>query len=192
MTSVNHLWYLGHQAAQRSEQIYHRLDDRYDGYMEPTHHRSVSRRRFETLTNRILESGVPYGAHTLVYRPTGELLLVRHEGVDQWVLPGGGIRHGETYRDAAERELHEEAGVEASFDGLAMLTRVEIHCEDTDCWGVVPIFEAKARSDDLEVADPDDEISAADWFRRLPDDTRDRKDLQAWRAARTDLPEATN
>ncbi|MDY6819824.1 MAG: NUDIX domain-containing protein [Halobacteriales archaeon] len=187
MTNLNDLWYLGHQAAQRSEQVYHQLDERYADYLEPVHRRSVARHRFETLANRIIESGVPYGAHTLVYRPSGELLLVRHDGVDQWVLPGGGIRQEETFRDAAQRELHEEAGIEATFDGLAMLTRVEVRCGDTDCWGVIPIFEAKAATYEPEVADPDDEISAADWFATLPEDTRDREDLQAWRQSHSEL-----
>jgi 8-oxo-dGTP diphosphatase len=42
-----------------------------------------------------------------------EILLVKHEkgGREYWLLPGGGLEHGETLARATERELHEECGV---------------------------------------------------------------------------------
>jgi len=180
MTTVNRLWYLADEATQRAEQAYHRAsgicDDRY---LERTYRKRVSRDRFRTLAHRIRRSGTPYGAHTLVRRENGELLLVRHEGVDLWVLPGGGVDGSESLREAAERELGEEAGIEASYRGLAMLNRVELTCQDCSTWGVLPIFRAVAETTDPTVSDPDGEISAARWFDlgQLPEDTRDREDL---------------
>lgn len=168
-------------AARRTEEAYHRLADRYDDFLERERTRRVSRRRFDTLVDRIRRTGAPYGAHTIVYRSSGELLLVRHDGVDLWVLPGGGIDPGESFAETARRELDEEAGVDAAYDGLAMITRITLDAPGYDTLGLIPVFEARAESVDPVVDDPDGEISAARWFARLPEDTRDRDDLLAWR-----------
>ncbi|MEF8843455.1 MAG: NUDIX domain-containing protein [Haloarculaceae archaeon] len=182
MTALGNLWYLAERASQQAERVYHELLDHHDeGHYETTNRKHVSRRRFRVLAGRIRETGAPYGAHTAVYRPSGELLLVRHEGVDLWVLPGGSLDGHETFREAAERELAEEAGIEASYEGLGMLSRVEIRSTDYHTWGVLPVYAARAETTDPEVSDPDDEISEARWFEDPPADTRDREDLLAWR-----------
>jgi 8-oxo-dGTP diphosphatase len=181
MTTVDELWYLADEAAQQAEQTYHRLSESYEDYMEFETRKHVSRRRFRTVTDRIRGNGAPYGAHTITYRDGGELALVRHEGVGLWVLPGGESHDGEDFRAAAERELAEEAGIEASYDGLGLLGRVEFYTGDHSTWGILPVFEAAAASTELSVEDPDDEISDARWFADLPEDTRDRQELLSWR-----------
>ena len=182
MTSVDDLWYLATRAEQQAEQAYHRLTDAYEGFLERHHARRVSRSRFRTLADRIVDCGAPFGAHSVVYRPSGELLLVWHAGVDMWVVPGGEPDAGESFREAAERELREEAGVDAACDGLAMNVRVDVRCGDYSTWGVLPLFEARVDRDVTpEPADPDGEVTDARWFDDLPADTRDREDLLAWR-----------
>ncbi|KAB1196527.1 MULTISPECIES: NUDIX hydrolase [Haloferax] len=181
--TVDNLWFLADQARQRAEQTYHRLQRTHTDFLEPVHTRHVSRERFRTLASRVKSTGTPYGAHTVVRRDDDEILLVRHEGVDLWVLPGGGVDEGETFRDAARRELDEEAGITATYDGLAMATKVELRCDGHRTWGVMPIYQAHADDDSTPVADdPDGEVSAARWFSvdDIPDDTRDRADLFAW------------
>lgn len=184
MTSLDDLWYLGDVARQQAEQTYHELARRHDDVLEFTRRRRVSRPRFRTVADRIRENGLPYGAHTVVYRDSGELLLVRHDDVDMWVLPGGEVDGGESFRAAARRELAEETGVEADFDGLGMLARVEFRCDDHHTWGVLPIFEARAQTTSLTVDDPDEEITDARWFADLPEDARDRDQLLRWRRER--------
>jgi 8-oxo-dGTP diphosphatase len=182
MTTIDDLWYLATRAEQEAEQVSHRLTEAHEGFLERSHSRRVSRPRFRTLAERIAEFGAPYGAHSVVYRPSGELLLVWHSGVDMWVVPGGEPDPGESFREAAERELAEEAGVSANFDGLGLNVRVDLRCDDYSMWGVLPLFEARTEGHSTpEPADPDGEITEAAWFDDLPENTRDREDLQAWR-----------
>lgn len=184
MTVVDDLWYLADEASQRAEQTFHRLADEHDDVTEFTRHRSVSRSRFRTVAERIKDNGLPYGTHTLAYRPSGDLLLVLHDAVDMWVLPGGEVDDGETFREGARRELAEEAGIDVDYDGLALLGRVEFYCDDHRTWGVLPIYEGEATSTSLTVDDPDGEITDAGWFGSLPEDTRDRDVLAEWKADR--------
>jgi hypothetical protein len=166
MTVVDNLWYLADEASQQAEQTYHRLSGEYSDFIQFETEKHVSRRRFRTVASRIRENGAPYGAHTLTHDGERRLLLVRHEAVDLWVLPGGETAGDESFREAAERELHEDA-------------------DDHSTWGVLPLFEASAESaTELTVEDPDDEISAARWFDDLPQDTRDRGELRRWRSQR--------
>jgi 8-oxo-dGTP diphosphatase len=178
---VDDLWFLADRATQIGERAYHRLDDRYDEYVCCDQSREVSRAQFERVAERVADSGAPYGAHTVVYRDGGDLLLVYHEGVDKWVVPGGGVHPEESFRDAAERELMEEAGVEAAYGGLALLGRVEVRHGSYAVAGALPVFAAEATGTEPTVEDPDGEISDARWFDALPEDTRDREDLRQWR-----------
>jgi len=178
---VDDLWFLAQRASQQAERAYHDLTADREGFVEFDRERSVSRHQFRTLAERVAATGAPYGAHTVVYRENGDLLLVRHEGVDRWVVPGGGVHEDESYRTAAERELREEAGVGADYEGLAMLTDVTFRSGGHETWGVLPVFAARADDATPTVDDPDGEISDARWFDTLPEDTRDRDDLRAWR-----------
>jgi 8-oxo-dGTP pyrophosphatase MutT (NUDIX family) len=185
MTAVDKLWYMADEAGQQAAQTYHRLTDEYEDFLEFERSRSISRERFRTLAARISENGLPYGAHSIVGRPSGELLLVRHEGVGRWVVPGGEACDGETLPECARRELREEAGVEdATYDGLGVLVQVRVRADGHETWGVLPVFEATVTETDLEVRDPDGELSDARWFDELPADTRDRAILRPWRRER--------
>lgn len=181
MSRLDDLWYLADRARTTAEQVDYQLREDHDDYLERETSRRVSRGRFRTLAERIRENGLPYGAHTIVYRPSGELLLVRDSVVDQWVLPGGACDGSEDCEQAARRELAEEAGVEAAYDGLGLLTRVDLQTEGYQTWGVLPVFAAEAETVKPTVDDPDGEIVDAEWFDDLPPDTRDRADLLAWR-----------
>ncbi|WP_396613235.1 NUDIX hydrolase [Haloferax sp. S1W] len=187
--TVDDLWFLADEARQRAEQAYHRLRRSHTEFLEPVHTKRVSRARFRTLASRVKSTGTPFGVHTIVRRRDDEVLLVRHDGVEMWVLPGGNVASGEGFREAARRELAEEAGIGAEYDGLAMATRIDLRCDGHQTWGVMPIYQARAeQAAELAVRDPDDEISAARWFHvsDVPDDTRDREDLLRWYDHATD------
>lgn len=186
MTAVDNLWYLASEADQQAEQVYHRFAGEADDYVEYETTRWVSRDRFQTVAERIESHGLPFGAHTLAYQPSGELLLVKQASIDTWVLPGGEVGPDETVREGARRELGEEAGIDVEYDGLGILGEVRFHSDGHETWGVLPIFEGEATSTAPDVSDPDGEIVDARWFEQLPENTRDRAVLGEWRGKRFD------
>jgi 8-oxo-dGTP pyrophosphatase MutT (NUDIX family) len=58
------------------------------------------------------EPHTTYSAGGVVYSPRGRVAVVSQRG-DSWSLPKGHLEPGETARQAAQREIYEEAGVEA-------------------------------------------------------------------------------
>lgn len=48
----------------------------------------------------------------LIFVRDGQVLLVRHTYHDGWLLPGGGVKKGETLEAAARREALEELGIQ--------------------------------------------------------------------------------
>lgn len=53
----------------------------------------------------------------------GQVLLVRHRKDDQvyWLLPGGGLEHGESIAEGLAREVREETGFDACLERLVAI-----------------------------------------------------------------------
>jgi 8-oxo-dGTP diphosphatase len=94
-------------------------------------------------------------ADAVVYKTTGELLLVqRHD--HSWWIPGGRVELGETFAEAAVREVAEETGVIVRFSGISCVTETRLrdqHVVFVTCLTEVLGGEAKAPSDDPKVVD---------------------------------------
>jgi 8-oxo-dGTP diphosphatase len=54
------------------------------------------------------------GIAVVATTPDGRYVLIRRGDTGQWALPGGTLEWGESLRDAAARELAEEAGVQVT------------------------------------------------------------------------------
>lgn len=51
------------------------------------------------------------GVRAILLDQDGRIALVRHTYLDQWYLPGGGVKKGESIHAALFREMAEEVGV---------------------------------------------------------------------------------
>ncbi len=67
---------------------------------------------------RLARSAQTLGVRCVVQDEAGRLLLVRHNYLPGWYLPGGAVDAGETIFAAAKRELEEETGLLATHSEL--------------------------------------------------------------------------
>lgn len=116
------------------------------------------------MNDRLYPTRPILAASSAVFRD-GRVLLVKRARapmLGRWSLPGGVVEIGETLREAAQRELREETGVEA--DIIAFLDHVEpIAREGERVRGhfVIAAFVGRWRQGDPS---PSDEVSEARWF----------------------------
>ena len=57
----------------------------------------------------------------------GEVLLVHRPRYDDWTLPKGKLDHGESFEDAALREVEEETGIRATLGRELPSSRYEVN-----------------------------------------------------------------
>lgn len=94
-----------------------------------------------------------------VIENNGELLLIRNTyGEGKWIFPGGGLKSGETPKEAARREVQEEVGIELSElkDAGSFLNK------RSGFRNTIYVFTANTDRRDIEI-DPG-EILEARWF----------------------------
>jgi 8-oxo-dGTP pyrophosphatase MutT (NUDIX family) len=57
-------------------------------------------------------------ASIVVRDESGRVLLLRRPDNDLWTIPTGAVKRGETVAEAAERECHEETGLQVEVTGI--------------------------------------------------------------------------
>lgn len=94
----------------------------------------------------------------IVYRDDGDILLVKNRFSRQkWALPGGGVKHNESYEQAAVRETLEEVGLK--IDNLQYLGKTNSYESYTKF--SVRVFAAHASNCDIKC---NFEIMEARWL----------------------------
>ena len=96
----------------------------------------------------------------IVYRDDGKILLVRSRfSRQEWALPGGGVKHNESYEQAAVREVLEEIGLRVH--NLRYLGKANSH--ESYAKFSVRVFAAHASNYDIKC---NFEIMEARWLNR--------------------------
>jgi 8-oxo-dGTP pyrophosphatase MutT (NUDIX family) len=105
------------------------------------------------------------GSRCLVLRGN-ELLLVRHTYEPWWYLPGGGVKRGETFVEAARREVWEETAIHVSSLRLFGIYHNRLEGKNDH----VALFAARCSPSDAPIS-TSREIDAASFFPidRLPE-----------------------
>ena len=94
----------------------------------------------------------------IVYRDDGDILLVRSRfSRQEWALPGGGVKHNESYEQAAVRETLEEIGLK--IHNLRYLGKANSH--ESYAKFSVRVFAAYASNCDIKC---NFEIMEARWL----------------------------
>lgn len=155
-------------------------------------------RRFYLLATRALQPVLLLGVRTysritgnprarvVVLNEYGEVLLLKnvlsHDG--KWVVPGGGVKHGEPWVVGAQRELHEETGIDKPLELFRSLGSVSPQAVKNMHFTAV-VFALVVKKYELppELYNPR-EIVCTGWFLpdALPDDTNELVPLLLERA----------
>lgn len=100
------------------------------------------------------------GCGVLIENEKGEVLLQKRSDTGEWCVPGGALEPGETYIEAATRELTEEVGIKVSdlkLFGLYSGKDREIHYPNGDVvYSLSVIFITRRFAG--EISDTDSEV----------------------------------
>ncbi len=122
----------------------------------------------------------------LIENEKGQLLLQKRSDTGQWCVPGGAMEVGETYEEAAKREIREEVGIEVdnlSLYGLYSGDDRLIHYPNDDVvYSLSVIFHTKSFRG--EISDADSEVQEHRFFDKndIPDNLfiPDRRPILDW------------
>jgi ADP-ribose pyrophosphatase YjhB (NUDIX family) len=98
---------------------------------------------------------VTMGVRALIRDQSGAVLLIRHNYVGGWHMPGGGVGRGETVHQAMAREVREEVGLEVVGTArmLGLYARFRRGWSDHVSVFVVDEWSGTPRIDELEIAE---------------------------------------
>ena len=98
---------------------------------------------------------VTIGVRALIRDRSGAVLLIRHNYVGGWHMPGGGVGRGETVHQAMAREVREEVGLEVIGTArmLGLYARFRHGSSDHVSVFVVDEWSGTPKTDGLEITE---------------------------------------
>lgn len=93
----------------------------------------------------------------IIRNDDGEVLVVKENG-SKWTLPGGGMDHGETARDALKRELYEEALITSDFKATLVNT-ASLYLEKREAWLLWLVYEVELDNLEYGIGADADEVT---------------------------------
>ncbi len=92
----------------------------------------------------------------------GQTLVVKESGRDWWDIPGGGIEHGETIKEALARELYEEVSLEGDFEYETLLAEDPRYLESHNLYQMRITFLVRPKSMVFAKGSDGDEVQFVD------------------------------
>jgi len=108
----------------------------------------------KTIHGAIVHDGKPSSRDSLfrvslkavIFNKEGHVLVVKERGRDWWDIPGGGLDHGESIKDALARELQEEVSLQGAFEYEAILAEDPRHLSNPNLYQMRITFLVKPES----------------------------------------------
>ncbi len=121
---------------------------------------------------------------SLICNERGEVLVVKEAGRSWWDLPGGGIDHEESLKNAIARELREEVNLRGDFTYQVIAVEEPALLEHAGVWQMRLIFEVEPLNMLFEPGLDSDEVCFID-PRELKDSSisAERRVYEYWQIA---------
>jgi len=92
----------------------------------------------------------------------GNVLVVKEAGRTGWDLPGGGMDHTETIKQAIAREMHEEVSLTGDFDYRIIAVEEPKILERINVWQMRLVFEITPTTMTFAPGEDGDEVAFID------------------------------
>ena len=99
----------------------------------------------------------------VIFNENNEVLIVKESDRDWWDIPGGGMDHGESIKEALARELKEEVSLKGDFTYKVILAEDPRHLPTHNLYQMRLTFLIENyKGDDFESGDDGDEVAFID------------------------------